>query len=146
MEIIQLNQQHQKEFEALIQIFYQVFEREDNPPASAYLNKILSNQHYLVLAAIEESRVIGGLSVYFLNTCYSEKPTAYIYDVGIHPDLQRRGVGRKLMQHLMLYCQQNGFADAYVEAESDDEDAIAFYRSLNFSAELQATHFTQNFL
>lgn len=146
MEIIQLQQQHQKEFEALIQIFYQVFEREGNLPSSAYLNQLLGNHQYLVLAAVEQGRVVGGLSVYFLNTCYDEKPTAYIYDVGIHPDRQRQGVGRMLMEYLMHYCRQHGFADAYVEAESEDEEAIAFYRSLNFSTELQATHFTENFI
>ncbi len=49
------------------------------------------------------------------------------------------------MAHVFKFCEQNGFKDAYVEAESDDLDAVHFYRKTDFRIEMKATHFTSTF-
>jgi aminoglycoside 3-N-acetyltransferase I len=49
------------------------------------------------------------------------------------------------MAEVCKFCAQQGFEDAYVEAEADDIDAVGFYRKTKFSTELNATHFTYTF-
>jgi aminoglycoside 3-N-acetyltransferase I len=39
----------------------------------------------------------------------------------------------------------SGFEDAYVEAESNDIDAVNFYRKTKYSSEMNAIHFTYIF-
>ena len=143
MEIHKLASQDLNDFIELIQVFALVFEMPDvEIPNQQYLERLLSNPDFLVFAAKMEGQVIGGLTVYVIHRYYSEKPTAYIYDVGVSPAYQRKGVGKMLMAHLVEYCNKRGFEDAYVEAESDDLDAVNFYKNTPYSNVLQATHFT----
>ena len=86
--------------------------------------------------------MIGGLTVFILHVYYDEKPVAYIYDVGVKQSHRGKGVGKALMDFVTDYCQKNGFSEAYVETETDDVDAVRFYRKTDFSTEMQATHFT----
>jgi aminoglycoside 3-N-acetyltransferase I len=58
---------------------------------------------------------------------------------------QGKGFGKALMAEVCLFCKQNNFEDAYVEAESDDIDAVNFYRRTKFTTEMNATHFTYSF-
>jgi len=146
MEIRKLNQSEVSHFKALIDIFKEVFENTDTMPSKEYLSKLLQNPNFFVLVASVDSRIVGGLSVYVLHSYYAEKPVAYIYDVGILPQYQRQGIGKSLMEFLIQFCRENGFREAYVEAETEDLDAVNFYRITNFSHELQATHFTYNFM
>jgi aminoglycoside 3-N-acetyltransferase I len=145
MEIKKLSTQDTNEFIALIHIFKEVFENDDTIPNRHHLNRLLSNPNFLVFVAINDGVVIGGLTVYVLHQYYSEKPLAYIYDVGVAPSFQGQGIGKSLILAVCTYCKENGFEDAYVEAEFEDVNAVNFYRKTNFTGELQAVHFTYSF-
>lgn len=143
MEIQKLAPQDMGDFIELIRIFTLVFETPDvEIPSVQYLGQLLANPDFLVFVAKKEGAVIGGLTVYVLHGYYSEKPTAYIYDVGVSPAHQRKGAGKLLMDHLLAYCREHGFEDAYVEAETDDHQAVRFYEGTKYSHLLNATHFT----
>lgn len=145
MEIKLINTDEIDHFKSLIEIFKAVFENDKPFPRDEYLSKLLSNSDFLVLVALQNSEIIGGLTVFILHTYYSEKPVAYIYDVAVKPNFQGKGVGKSLMGFLTDHCKRNGFQEAYVEAETDDSEAVSFYRKTNFSNELHATHFTYSF-
>lgn len=146
LELKILSSQDTDDFIELIRIFGDVFEMEglkilDNK----YLKSLLNKPDFLVLIGKYNNEVIGGLTVYVLHRYYSTKPVAYIYDVGVMRNHQRKGVGKKLISHLTQYCKENGFEDAYVEAETDDIQAVNFYKTTQMTSELQATHFTYSF-
>lgn len=145
MEIIKLNHNEISTFRDLIAIFKTVFENEEPIPNNEHLNKLLSNPYFLVFVVKGEQKVVGGLTMYILQQYYGTKPVAYIYDVGITPALQRQGLGKLLMAEVCKYCKENGFEAAYVEAESDDIDAVNFYRRTTVSSEMNAIHFTYIF-
>ena len=88
---------------------------------------------------------MGGLTVHLLPNYYEGGLMAYIYDVGVLPDFQGKGIGKQLITHLCEYCQAQGIQEAYVEAEAADIDALQFYRKTTYSTELQAVHFTYSF-
>lgn len=145
MEIKKLNQTEISDFRNLIEIFNDVFDNGTYTPDTKYLSRLLSNADFMVFVVKENDKVVGGLTIYVLHSYYVEKPIAYIYDVGITPNFQGQGFGKALISEVCNYCKLNGFEDAYVEAESDDIDAIGFYRKTKISSEMNATHFTYNF-
>lgn len=134
-----------EEFLRLIEIFNLVFENEGTIPSSDYLQKLLSKEDFFVVVAMVENKVVGGLTVYTLHSYYEEKPNAFIYDVGVEPSFQGKGIGKLLIQELKSYCQKNGFSEAFVEAEGDDIDAIEFYRKTKPDSEMVAYQFTYTF-
>lgn len=144
IEILKPNQA--EDFAALIHIFSDVFEMTElKIPHNTYLKSLLQKPDFFVITAKNYGKVVGGLTVYILHGYYTSKPAAYIYDVGVTPLFQRKGIGKKLIGFLTDYCQQRGFENAYVEAEADDIEAINFYRKTAHSHEMQATHFTYYF-
>lgn len=109
------------------------------------MSKLLYNPDFMVFIVTVKNKVVGGLTIYVLNSYYSLKPIAYIYDVGITPTFQGQGMGKALISEVCNYCKENGFEDAYVEAESDDIEAVGFYRKTRFSQEMNPIHFTYKF-
>lgn len=145
MEIKKLDHTHLNEFIELIRIFKTVFENDTAIPERQYLEKLLLNPDFLVIAALKDGKVVGGLTIYVLHQYHHQKPLAYIYDVGVSPGHQGRGIGKALIAYACGYCKENGFDSAYVEAEMDDADAVRFYRRTHFSGEMNAIHFTYSF-
>lgn len=142
MEIKKLNSGSLAEFKSLIEIFKEVFEHDEPVANDQQLEKLLSNPDFLVFVVLLNNQVVGGLTIYVLHRYYDTKPIAYIYDVGISSDFQGQGLGKALIAEVCNFCKQNDFEDAYVEAESDDIDAVSFYRKTKFSSEMNAIHFT----
>ncbi|OSZ78624.1 hypothetical protein CAP35_10345 [Chitinophagaceae bacterium IBVUCB1] len=145
MEIIKLNDSNISDFRNLIEIFKDVFESKEQMADNEQLGALLANPNFIVFVARQNNTVVGGLTIYVLHRYYSTKPIAYIYDVGVSPAFQGRGIGKLLMAEVCRYCKENGFEDAYVEAESDDKDAVNFYRKTKYDSEMNAIHFTYHF-
>lgn len=142
MEIKKLNSGSLANFKSLIEIFKDVFENDEPIANDEQLGKLLNNPDFFVFVVLLNNKVVGGLTIYVLHRYYDTKPIAYIYDVGISPDFQGQGLGKALIAEVCNFCKKNGLEDAYVEAESDDIDAVSFYRKTKFSSEMNAIHFT----
>lgn len=146
MDIKKLLSQDVNDFSKLIQVFENVFEWENFKfPTQAHLKKLLNNSNFFVFVAKDGDELIGGLTAHVLDRYDSEKPSAYVYDLAILTNYQRKGIGKKLMSTLNEYCEKNGFNEVFVQAETDDFQAVNFYRTTPISEELQATHFTYSF-
>jgi aminoglycoside 3-N-acetyltransferase I len=144
-DIKKLNHDEVSDFSDLIDIFKEVFENDEPTPGDEHLSKLLSDPSFLVFVVRLNDKVVGGLTIYILQRYYGAKPSAYIYDVGIQPAFQGQGFGKSLMAAVCEYCRANGFEEAYVEAESNDLEAVEFYRKTTFNSEMNATHFTYRF-
>lgn len=129
----------------LIDVFEQVFEKDPYiRPDDNYLLKLLSKENFIAVVAMSDVKVIGGLTIYVLDQYYSVKPLAYIYDLAVLTEYQRKGIGKKLIAFTNEYCMQKGFSEAYVQADKSDDYAIDFYRSTNPTLEADVVHFTYN--
>jgi aminoglycoside 3-N-acetyltransferase I len=146
IQISKLSSQNLKDFQDLINVFEAVFEMDDlKVPGEEHLQQLLDKPGFFSLVAKDGAKVVGGLTVYILQRYYSTKQSAYIYDFGVMPQYQRKGIGKKLFAYLVAHCKEHNFEDVYVQAESGDSNAVNFYRQLNFSNELRATQFTYSF-
>ena len=127
----------------LVQLFEVVFEIEPSPhPPIEYYKKILADPNFIVVVAKLEGEVIGGLTAYLLHGYHSARPVAYAHDLAVHPEHQRKGIGRRIMDFSIDHCRLNGFEELFIQAELDDDNAIGFYRSTPVSEELKALHFS----
>jgi aminoglycoside 3-N-acetyltransferase I len=136
-----LNNNKLNELTELIAVFRNVFEMETALPDNAYLQNLLHQDNFFAVTAKCDDKIIGGLTVYVLHQYYSVKPLAYIYDLAVLAEHQRKGIGKKLITFVNEYCEQQGFEEVFVQANLEDEYALDFYRSTKPTNEEQVIHF-----
>lgn len=142
LKIDRLGKDDLTRFIELIRLFEAVFEMKDfSIPNSKHLQKLLSQSDFFVFVAMIKNRVIGGLTSYVLEQYYSEKPLAYIFDLAVDTDLQRQGIGKKLIAAANKFYKEKGFEEVFVQADKVDDYAIDFYRSTKPTEEEQVVHF-----
>jgi aminoglycoside 3-N-acetyltransferase I len=127
----------------LVSVFEEVFEKETyQRPGPAHLEKLVQQDNFFAIIARDGDKIIGGITLYVLDQYYSEKPLAYIYDLAVLTNYQRQGVGKQLIAFTNDYCRQQGFEEVFVQADKEDDHAIAFYRSTQPAKEAEVVHFT----
>jgi aminoglycoside 3-N-acetyltransferase I len=143
VSIHQLGPSDLGDFIRLVNVFRTVFDitKMENTE-TAYLQNLLNQSHFQAVVAKSDGEVVGGLTVYLLDQYHTANRLAYLYDVAVLQPYQRQGIGKKLLQHLLLYCKQAGIKEMYVQADNADEEALLFYRSNLPSEEMQAVHFS----
>lgn len=57
---------------------------------------------------------------------------ASLFNVAVDPAYQRRGLGRKLLQHLISALQQRDVMTLWLEVRASNQPAIALYEQLEF--------------
>ena len=132
----------------LVELLNEVFEEPSNVASERELKKLLNKADFYAIVAIKEDKVIGGLTAYELKRYYTDKSELYIYDIAVKKELHNQGIGKKLINHLKDYSMKNGIEEIFVEAHSDDEQAVKFYESTfgksekvdHFSFEIKTTH------
>lgn len=127
----------------LISVFEEVFEKEPyQRPGPAHLDKLIQQENFFAIIAKMGNKIIGGMTLYVLDQYYSEKTLAYLYDLAVLTAYQRQGVGQQLVAFTKDYCKQKGFEEIFVQADKEDDHAIAFYRSTQPAKEAEVVHFT----
>jgi aminoglycoside 3-N-acetyltransferase I len=93
----------------LIKLYQTVFEMEPfKYPSPSYLERTLENGKTIFLVAICEENIIAGLTAHQLPSTYYEASEVYVYDLAVHPDHQRKGIGTQLMEELKRISCQRG--------------------------------------
>lgn len=129
-------------FKKLLRVFEEAFKMKDyQMPDESYLKKLLERDGFLVLVALKDDIVVGGLTGYTIQSYYNTSSEMYIYDLAIKSDLQRQGIGTKLLQALKEYCSEKGYKEIFVQANEPDTHALEFYRSTGGRSE-KVVHFS----
>ena len=128
-QIQRLTKKDVADFQSLIHLFNSVFEEEPKIASEAHLRKLLSSHTFIILAALIDNEVVGGLTAYELPIYYSDVSEIFLYDLAVNPDHQRKGIGQGLLRALKEYCLQNNIQTFFVMAHEEDEHAIEFYRA-----------------
>jgi aminoglycoside 3-N-acetyltransferase I len=99
-------------------------------PSDAYLAALLGKPHFIAVAAMNGSDVVGGLAAYELEKFEQARSEVYIYDLAVLEDHRRRGVATGLIRALGRIAKQRGAYVMFVQADPGDEPAIRLYESL----------------
>jgi ribosomal protein S18 acetylase RimI-like enzyme len=81
---------------------------------------------------------MAGLLHYILHPVTGHiDPVCYMQDVYVDPEFRRKGIGRTMIEHLIIEGQKNKWARMYWLAEEDNIEAQSLYKNLgvklNFS-------------
>lgn len=58
---------------------------------------------------------------------------ATLFNIAVHPEHQRKGYGRALMEHLIAELEQRGILTLWLEVRASNQQAIALYQVLGFN-------------
>ncbi len=118
----------------LLAVFGEAFNEIDTyqsaVPGDAYLNALLSKPHFIVMVALSENEIVGGLAAYELEKFEQDRREIYIYDLAVSEDHRRKGVATKLIDELGQVARQRKAYVIYVQADPEDHPAIQLYDSL----------------
>jgi aminoglycoside 3-N-acetyltransferase I len=121
-------------FHALNAMFGAAFEDSESyggaPPDDAYVEALLTKEHVIVMAALADGGVIGGLVAYELDKFEQSRRELYIYDLAVIEPYRRRGIASGLIRRLGELGKERGAWVMYVQADYGDEPAIALYTKL----------------
>ncbi len=129
IEIIKLQQHECALFQNLIELFNEVFEESSKVASKNQLQKLLDKNDFHAFAAIEDDKIIGGITAYELDQYYEDESELYIYDMAVKTEFHNQGIGKALMKQLKDYAKENGIKSILVQAASDEEQAVQFYKS-----------------
>lgn len=99
-----------------------LFAGDDPWSARAFVEAMAAGHHYV--AAREDGGLVGYAGVAVLG------PEAEVHTLAVDPVHQGRGIGRALLRELL--AQATG-ATVFLEVRTDNEPAIALYRSEGFT-------------
>ena len=112
--------------ERCAQLEAQLFDGDDPWPAVAF-HRELASKHNHYVGARTADLLVGYAGISRLGR---KPPFEYeVHTIGVDPAYQGRGIGRRLLDELLK------FADGgvvYLEVRTDNEPAIALYRSAGF--------------
>ena len=119
--------------EAMVDMFGAVFDDpayQGKRPSRAYLERLLSRDTFIALAAVEDGRLVGGIAAYELPKFEQERSEIYIYDLAVVETHRRQGIATALIQKLQNIAAERGAWVVFVQADRGDAPAIALYSRL----------------
>jgi aminoglycoside 3-N-acetyltransferase I len=105
-------------------------------PSEAYLKRLLASDYFIALAALKNGAVVGGLTAYELQKFERERSEIYIYDLAVTEAHRREGIATVLIQELKKIAAERGAYVIFVQADIEDEPAIALYTKLGVREEV----------
>jgi aminoglycoside 3-N-acetyltransferase I len=99
-------------------------------PSAEYLARLLGGDAFIALAALDGDAVVGGLAAYVLQKFEQERSEIYIYDLAVAESHRRQGIATALIGALTQLAAARGAYVVYVQADLEDEPAVALYTKL----------------
>ena len=104
-----------------------LFDGDDPWPATAFVRE-LAVAHNRYVGVRIDGTLVGYAGIARLGRAH---PFEYeIHTIGVDPNFQGRGVGRRLMADLLEFAGPDGLV--HLEVRTDNQPAIALYESLGF--------------
>lgn len=130
IEIIKLGS-NQVDLALQLFLFYQRDDGIENPTQGSdkYLKNLLSRTDFHVIVAVENEKVIGGLTAYELRKYKDEEREMFLYEIAVEAEYRRKGVGRALIEYLQRICREKGIGVMFVGALENNQPALKLYRA-----------------
>ena len=131
---LKLKPKHTQLLKQLLDCFATVFADtktySDHRPSNEQLRQKLSNDNIVVVVALKNDMLMGGLVAYELPKLEQNRSEFYIYDLAVMPDYRRQGVATALIEKLKSIAKKRGAWVIFVQADYGDKPAINLYRKL----------------
>jgi aminoglycoside 3-N-acetyltransferase I len=99
-------------------------------PGDAYLRKLLGQDTFIAVVALDRDEVVGGLAAYVLEKFEQARSEIYIYDLAVAEAHRRKGIATGVIRHLQGVAKTYGAWVIFVQADPGDAPALNLYASL----------------
>jgi aminoglycoside 3-N-acetyltransferase I len=108
----------------------------DAPPDRTWIEEVLAKDHVIVLAALQDGAVAGGLVAYELDKLEQARREVYLYDLAVAEPRRRQGIATALIRRLQEIAAARGAWVVFVQADYQDAPAVALYEKLGVREEV----------
>lgn len=108
----------------------------ERQPDDDYLRELLGSSDFIAVAAVAESKVVGGLAAYVLRKFEQARSEMYIYDLAVDESFRRMGVATAMIGEVQKEAAARGAYVIFVQADQGDDPAIALYTKLGTREEV----------
>jgi ribosomal protein S18 acetylase RimI-like enzyme len=102
------------------------------PLSPSAARRFLADPAVLFWVAREGTEIAGFLYCLMVPLRSSDEQELLLYEIGVRTQWRRRGVGRRLLDHMEGWMRTNGVGEVWVCA--DNQAAVNFYRACRFGA------------
>jgi aminoglycoside 3-N-acetyltransferase I len=117
--------------------FYQVDDEVAEPliPSNEYLKKLLTKNDFHVLVALQNDKLIGGLTAFELPMYKEEVNEMFLYEIAVEQEYRKMGVAKALIENLKNICRDKGIKGMYVGTSTDNIPAMRLYKATGGEAD-----------
>ncbi|CAA9556082.1 MAG: Ribosomal-protein-S18p-alanine acetyltransferase [uncultured Thermomicrobiales bacterium] len=101
----------------------------DRPPLAEAARAFLADPLSYFLLASVEGQPAGFIRAHELRQFDSPRPQFFLYEIGVDPEFQRRGIARALIAELHALARARDAEEDFVLTNPGNEPAMALYRA-----------------
>jgi ribosomal protein S18 acetylase RimI-like enzyme len=101
--------------------------------------RFIENSDNALFIAFWEENAAGFLTAHRLQRFDKRKAEILLYEIGVHPNYRRRGIGKALVEEVKKWAKEVDADEVWVLTEKDNEAAMALYKSTNGIQEVPET-------
>ena len=98
-------------------------------PADNYLEKLLLSSSFHQYLALDDDKVIGGLTAYELPMFSKQESEMFLYEIGVEASYRKLGVATNLINALKKTCSEKAIHIIFVGTEADNTPAQKLYEA-----------------
>jgi len=106
-----------------------IIDNESKSDDISYLKHLISDKTYKIFIAHKDNEIVGYAIV---NKVKEKSLIANIKDIGVTEKHHRKGIGDKLLQHIIIWCNKNKITKLELSVFAFNKKAIKFYKKNNF--------------
>jgi len=114
----------------------------DHPPDESAVRAFLADASNCLLIGYVDGRPAGMIRAHLLRRLDDERPQMFLYELGVHEDERRLGLGSMLVREIVSICGSEGCREMFVLTSADNEPAMLTYASAGGTAHPDPDHVT----
>jgi aminoglycoside 3-N-acetyltransferase I len=118
----------------MFRVVASVFGEEARQLPDAWVDRVIAREDFWAFGAYDGDACVCGLTAHTLPMTRGAYSEIFIYDIAVHEEHQRKGIGRALVAALREEAAAAGTTDLFVAADNEDSHALDFYRALGGEA------------
>jgi len=106
-----------------------------------YVSEVVQKDTAAFIARADDGEAVGFL---IGRVPLDPEGVAEIFNIGILPQIRRRGIGNALLTEFLEVCRTRRISEVWLEARASNHQAINFYRSNGFEVNGTRPNFYEN--
>ena len=98
-------------------------------PTEEYLKNMLLKKDFHVIIALDDKKIIGGLTAFELPMYKESVNEIFLYEIGVDEEYRQKGIAKALIESLKQLAIEKDIPEMYVGTEMDNFPAQQLYKT-----------------